>query len=242
MDSRCAANLKPAETVALAEAKSRAVFAASLGPLLLVRIEAHGDLAMTLEAALDEGSAAEGRIVEPTMAYDTVVASMAEIRASAKAVAGAVAGRASFAGPDLARRLSRGVHFAVTLRKRRGAANVFSERVSVGRARTNDIVLRHHSVSKFHAWFERDEDDCYHVSDAKSKNATLLNGVDIARTSPARVEAGDEIRFGDITTIFCSPEIVWDALMVGTPPSSRPRPAFSPPTGKPPSGGSTKRD
>jgi hypothetical protein len=217
MDVRCAKNLKPAEMAVLAKAKSRAAFVETVGAaLLLVRLEdARGDLALALEAALEVDSTGAGWQPEPTLGYETVVGSTADLKA-----ARAAAPRASFDGTDLARRLHRAVHFAVTLHKRRGATNVFSERVSVGRARTNDIVLRHHSVSKFHAWFERDENDRYYASDARSTNATHVNGVDIARTSPVGVQPGDEIRFGDIVTVFTTPEILWDALSVGAPPSS----------------------
>ncbi len=45
----------------------------------------------------------------------------------------------------------------IALEKRDDASGPFPSRVSIGRARNADIVLRHESVSKFHAWFERDE-------------------------------------------------------------------------------------
>jgi hypothetical protein len=230
MDARCARNLKPAEMAALVKSKGRAAFADAIDTaLLLVRLDdARGDLALALEAALEEGSATAGWRPEPSLGYDTVVGSAADLRG-----VGLFAGRTSFDGADLAKRLLRAPHFAVTLHKRRGATNVFSERISVGRARTNDIVLRHHSVSKFHAWFERDENDRYYASDARSTNATHVNGVDIARSSPVGVEDGAEIRFGEVVTVFCAPEILWDALNVVAPPSGG--------SVRPPPGGSGRR-
>jgi hypothetical protein len=235
MDQRCAQNLKPDEMVALLRAHGRVAFEQALdAPLLLVRIEdARGDLSLTLEAALEEGSTGGWR-PEPSLGFETIVGTSSDLRSLNLPVA-----RASFAGADLHRRIVRSPHFAITLHKRRGATNVFSERISVGRARTNDIVLRHHSVSKFHAWFERDEDDHFYVSDAKSTNATLLNGTDIARATQVRIAPGDEIRFGNIVTIFCPAEILWDAVMLGGgPPSSRSGKPLSSGSGRPPSGGS----
>jgi pSer/pThr/pTyr-binding forkhead associated (FHA) protein len=112
----------------------------------------------------------------------------------------------------------------------------------VGRARTNDIVLRHHSVSKFQAWFEKDEDDHFQLSGGKATNPTLMNGIEVPHGSPVSVASGDEIRFGDVSAIFCAPGLLWDALMApveargsaGTnPPASRAPP--STPTLLPPS-------
>jgi hypothetical protein len=227
MDPRCAQNLKPAEMVSLVKAHIRSAFANEIdAPLLLVRIDgAQGDLALTLEAALEEGSRGPGWRSEPSLGYDTVVGSSRDVLSSQPPPP--PSGPLSFSGPSLNRRLARTPHFAVTLRKRRGAANVFTERISVGRARTNDIVLRHHSVSKFHAWFERDEDDNFYMSDAKSTNPTLVNGTSIAGSSSVRIHPGDEICFGTIVVLFCPPEILWDALMLGGPPSSRRSPASS---------------
>jgi hypothetical protein len=86
---------------------------------------------------------------------------------------------ATFGAAQLQVRLIRAVHFAWPLRKRPGAGKQFSERISVGRARNNDVVLRHESVSKFHAWIARDESDAYYVADASSRNGTSLNGASV---------------------------------------------------------------
>ena len=74
-------------------------------------------------------------------------------------------------------------------------------------------------MSKFHAWFEQDEDDRFYLNDAKSTNPTLRNGV--AVSSSVQVQPGDEICFGSIAALFCPPEILWDALMAGAPTSSK---------------------
>jgi FHA domain len=113
---------------------------------------------------------------------------------------------------QVAARLESGSHFAVPLRKRQGADAAFMDRISVGRARNKDIVLRHSSVSKFHAWFESDgSGECF-VSDAGSKNATQLNGSPLLPRSRTKIEPGDVLRFGSIEAFLCSPTILFEAL------------------------------
>jgi hypothetical protein len=102
-------------------------------------------------------------------------------------------------------------HVAVPLRKRHGAGKDFSERISVGRATNNDIVLRNERVSKFHAWFACDEDHLFYVADAGSRNGTLLNGLALD-AAPTHVDAGDVIRFGAVQAVLCSAEVFWDTV------------------------------
>jgi hypothetical protein len=223
VDPRAAQNLKPVEMVNLLRTTNRVVFESTIGTgFLLVRVDdPHSDFAITLEAALEDASTMGGRQPEPSMGFDTVVGS---IPASVESflLASRIA-RSQFSGPELARRLARTVHIAVPLHKRAAASNVFLERISVGRARTNDIVLRHHSVSKFQAWFEKDEDDRFLLAGGKATNPTQMNGIEVPRASPVTVDSGDEIRFGDVTAIFCMPGLLWDALMApaAAPPSTR---------------------
>src|SRR5262249_10367483 len=154
---------------------------------------------------------------------DTVVGSADTLR-SAKVIAARVRDGAG----DLRTDLARAAYFAVPLRKRKGATNVFADRISVGRARTNDVVLRHHSVSKFQAWFACDEHDRFYVTDAKSTNPTYLNGTQVSRGAPSSVVPGDEVRFGDVAALFTTPELLWEALVLTGPPSSRSVPSSRP--------------
>src|SRR5579872_4342643 len=94
-------------------------------------------------------------------------------------------------------------YFGVQLQKREGAEALFMGRVSVGRAHNKDIVLRHSSVSKFHAWFEL-EPECMYVSDAGSTNLTRVNGEAIEPRRRVVVAPGDAIRFGALETVLCS--------------------------------------
>lgn len=113
---------------------------------------------------------------------------------------------------DLGNRLSEGLHFVVPLRKRTDVDAAFTDRISIGRATNKDIVLRHHSVSKFHAWFELDESATFHVADADSKNSTWVNGVALAPRELTPVEPGDLLRFGLVEAVLVSAQALWDAL------------------------------
>jgi predicted component of type VI protein secretion system len=89
------------------------------------------------------------------------------------------------------------------------------DRISVGRARNKDIVLRHQSVSKFHCWFEVDDVGAFYVTDAGSKNATKVNTKTLKARERTHVEPGDVIRFGSVESILCSPRVLWGALSGG---------------------------
>src|SRR4051812_21962466 len=53
--------------------------------------------------------------------------------------------------------------------------NAFQRGVTVGRTSNNDVVLDHLSVSRFHAWFQRDEKSgIWSICDAGSKNGTKI--------------------------------------------------------------------
>lgn len=113
------------------------------------------------------------------------------------------------------RLIEEGSYFAVPVRKRGDSEALFMGRISIGRARNKDIVLRHSSISKFHAWFEADESANLHVSDAGSTNLTHVNGQPVEARARIAVEPGDLLRFGAIETILCSPRALWDCLRAG---------------------------
>jgi hypothetical protein len=111
--------------------------------------------------------------------------------------------------------IEKDAYFAVPVRKRDDSDALFMGRISIGRARNKDIVLRHSSVSKFHAWFEVDESENLHVSDGGSTNLTHVNGQPIEARARIAVEPGDFLRFGAIETILCSPKAFWACLRDG---------------------------
>ncbi len=72
-------------------------------------------------------------------------------------------------------------------------------RISVGRARNNDIVLPHNSVSKLHAHFTKGDTGGLTLSDAGSRNGTRINAQRILDTDPVPISPGDLITFGGIS-------------------------------------------
>lgn len=93
--------------------------------------------------------------------------------------------------------------------QKRADGGSFLQHVSVGRARNHDIVLRHRSVSKFHAWFELHEKQLL-VKDQESRNHTFVDGQQVSN----RVEVfpGQTVRFGSVDARVCTPESLWAAL------------------------------
>jgi hypothetical protein len=102
-------------------------------------------------------------------------------------------------------------YFVMPLRKRTDDAT-FLDRVSVGRATNKDIVLRHPSVSKFHAWFEMDENRSLYVADADSTNGTMQNGKKLTPRELVRISPNDHLRFGSIDCVACDPSEFWRAI------------------------------
>jgi FHA domain len=96
----------------------------------------------------------------------------------------------------------------VPIRKR--AQGSFLQHVSVGRARNHDIVLRHRSVSKFHAWFEIHDGARLLVKDSESRNHTFVDGQQVANR--VEVFAGQTVKFGSVECRVCTPQSIWHAI------------------------------
>jgi serine/threonine protein kinase len=75
------------------------------------------------------------------------------------------------------------------------------EPITIGRASTNQIVLRDPSVSSRHAIITL-KDQAYWVTDTESTNGTLLNQQRLVPQVPLKLHAGDAIRFGNITCTY----------------------------------------
>ncbi len=78
--------------------------------------------------------------------------------------------------------------------------NPFPERVSVGRARSCDVVLRIPQVSKLHAHFLFDPKGRLLVRDQRSANGTRVNGRRLRPSDPCTVKSGDQVAFGRFVT------------------------------------------
>jgi hypothetical protein len=197
-------NLLPLALVKRARALSLTDLVRELDvPLLLVRLDdPDGELAQSLSGMSTKG----GARVEPGMSFQTASTDRRLARPAS------IPPPPSFAPEQILVRVVRSVHFIVALGKRADAARVFSERVTLGRARNSDVVLRHESVSKFHAWFARDEQNAYFVADASSRNGTWRNGVVLSGAETARLASGDLLRFGSVEATYCDAATLHAAL------------------------------
>ncbi len=74
--------------------------------------------------------------------------------------------------------------------------------LTVGRAGTNDIVLKDIEVSKTHAIFEEDSQGNWTVRDNDSTNGTFLNAQRVALGGKRLVRSSDTIRFGGLSAVF----------------------------------------
>jgi len=202
--------VSPAELVEAAVNRDIAGFLNLYGDtlLLLVRIPpGDAELALGLGSTAVRGS--NGTPVKPVaepIEFHTVMQTGPNLLRSAPRAGSKEDPKA------LASHLFEGEHFAIPLRKRGDADALFMDRISVGRARNKDVVLRHRSISKFHAWFEVDDLGKFHVTDAGSKNFTRVNGETLASRVRTPVEPGGTIRFGSLDCVLCTPRTLWTAL------------------------------
>jgi pSer/pThr/pTyr-binding forkhead associated (FHA) protein len=79
--------------------------------------------------------------------------------------------------------------------------NPYADRVSLGRARNCDVVIRDPSISKLHAWF-RVAEDSFAVLDVGSQNGTFVNGRRLLGNESVELACNDEIVLGAISASF----------------------------------------
>lgn len=91
-------------------------------------------------------------------------------------------------------------------------SNPYPERISVGRARNCDIVLRNRSVSKLHAHFRHTGAGKLQIVDLGSYNGTWLNGAQLQAHVGEPVGSGDELQFGIVTAQLVSADTLYDML------------------------------
>jgi hypothetical protein len=199
--------LKPQSLVQEATSLDLRTFLAKYGdaPLLLVRIPA-GDTEIELGLAAANGpNTKPGRAATPKpLPFNTGFQDEPPSAMSQKP---------AMVEPRIAlrRRLEKDDYFAVPLHKREDS-DAISDRISVGRAHNKDVVLRHSSISKFHAWFEVDEGQTVYVADADSTNGTQLNGQALKSKTTTALAPGDSITFGAIETVLCTADVLWSCL------------------------------
>jgi FHA domain len=203
-------NVQPPELVRAALGDSLASFMARYADtgFLLVKVPADGnDLVTGLTAALatNEGAAP----VQPALSvmnFATAIHDPGRARIDGDRAARGDA----YDESSVKQQLTSASRIIVPLRKRGDAA--FVDRISVGRARNKDIVLRHPSISKFHGWFLVDDANTLYFTDAGSKNGTRINGVRLEARAPQELQPGVAIVLGRIECAYCPTRLLWRAL------------------------------
>lgn len=97
-----------------------------------------------------------------------------------------------------------GEPLAVLLEKTKD--NAFVRRVTVGRTSNNDVVLDDSSVSRFHAWFEREDFGEWFIADAGSRNGTWVQSRKLTPRTPSKLFTGHRIRIGVVELTFHTAE------------------------------------
>lgn len=88
----------------------------------------------------------------------------------------------------------------------KGSGTPFPGMITVGRARNNDLVLKFQHVSKFHAYFTREPDGRYTLTDAGSTNGTSINKRALGEGEKVLLADGDTVNFGgDLPLTFMLP-------------------------------------
>ena len=173
MPSLSAARLwKPRRFVDAAVRTSLPGFVAAYGSRMFLLVDvrhAPASLMSGLDAISDLGS-----LPPPAGADDLVSTVVAEDEADVATAATEVInyGAIRRTAAQIARRLANQERFVLPLAKR--VDNAVTNKITVGRTANNDIMLKHGSISKFHATFE--EADRLLLRDADSKNGTSVNG------------------------------------------------------------------
>lgn len=88
----------------------------------------------------------------------------------------------------------------------------YPDRISVGRARNCDLVLRDPSVSKLHAHFRTRENNKFDLMDLDSQNGTSVNGIQLMPNRPEPVWPGDTVSFGNVTAWLLDAGALYDLI------------------------------
>jgi FHA domain len=116
----------------------------------------------------------------------------------------------NFAG-KLMKQAAAGVDFEL-LEVSKAPHNPYPDRISVGRARNCDMVMRDPSVSKLHAHLKIGEAGRLDLIDLGSANGTRVNGRVLTANTPEWVAAGDVLLFGAVNARLVDADALFDLL------------------------------
>jgi hypothetical protein len=99
--------------------------------------------------------------------------------------------------------------------------NTWKRRISIGRTRNNDVIIRHHSVSKLHAHFHfgmlaklrsLSPSAELMLSDAGSSNGTAVDGRRLAEGDVVPVGTGSRIQLGSVQCQLLDAKALYQTL------------------------------
>lgn len=100
-----------------------------------------------------------------------------------------------------------GEPLVLELRKGTAQGNPFAMGITVGRIDKNDLVVDDTSVSRFHAYFQRnDRTHKWWLTDADSKNGTFVEGQRLKASAKVELPVKARLRFGDVHMHFFEPD------------------------------------
>ncbi len=82
--------------------------------------------------------------------------------------------------------------------------NVFSSKITVGRAKNNDIIIRAGKISKLHAAFLIEDNESFGIKDMGSTNGTKVNHVLLTENESATLKDQDFVTFWQYAFEFVS--------------------------------------
>lgn len=202
--------LEPADVVRAAVRLAESSFVDEYGdaPWLAIRLPASEEgMAAALLAADQPDQQTAPKALQP-IEFHTRMASAPTLNAPVAKKVSTVGATSELALGEITKVLGERCYLSAVRRRREGAP---ANRVSIGRAMNQDIVLRHPSISKFHAYLQITEDDVWTVSDGGSKNGTSVNGTRLGN-EPRPLANGERLTFGSIDAVFIDTRTAWRLL------------------------------
>ena len=93
----------------------------------------------------------------------------------------------------------------------KGKDSPWAGRVSLGRARNNDIVIDDNSVSKMHAHFTQ-EGAAFSLTDAQSHNGVTINGTKLGAGEKQLLKSGDALVLGAVPATYLDAGSLYDFI------------------------------
>lgn len=99
----------------------------------------------------------------------------------------------------------------------KSGSNPWTDRVLVGRAANNDIVIRNDRISKLHAYFQYHGRETsrggWRLYDARSANGTRIDGITVPPGEEGlEVRGGQVVQFGTVATQLLDSGALYDAI------------------------------